>query len=553
MADDLKVLIHVRGTIKARITTFSKYFNNVQAIDLKVVTKIQVDELQLKLSRLQSLLSQFDEVQGKIELLSPDSEQQVGEREVIEDNFCTLIAQAQDYVERYLNANKDNENNFENNNSTKSSRIFNNVKLPTIDLPHFDGDTLKWLEYRDTFNSLVNENDCIPDINKFHYLRSSLEGGATVVIKSISFSAQNYKVAWELLCNRYNNTRLLINNHLKSLFSFQPLAKESHKALRYMIDYFTRNLRALSTLNEPTDAWDTLIIFMMTSKLDGATCRKWEEHRNSLSDSPTLDDFYSFLRNRADVLETVEFNKVDTSKSEKTSHGKEHKVTKSFVASNEKTSSKSCVICNKDHFLHECDKFKNMSLEKRSSEVARLKLCLNCLRPGHRSSRCFKKGCQHCNSKHNTLLHAQSVDKNNESSNLPGSSQGDSDNNKVSLSAVMPGQVLLCTAQLEILEPISNKTYTVKALLDSGSQSSFVSETLQRKLSLPVSEIAPINILGINKNVNATAQQCNFRIKSRINSFQLTVSCLIIPQITSKLPGVEINTSKLKDNAQKYM
>lgn len=158
MADDLKALIHIRGTIKARITTFSKYLNNVQVIDLKVVSKIQVDELQLKLTRLQSLLSQFDEVQGNIESLSSDPEQQVSEREVIEDKFCSLIAQAQDYIQRYSKAHKENENNFEDNNSTKSSKIFNNVKLPTIDLPHFDGDALKWLEYRDTFNSLINEN-----------------------------------------------------------------------------------------------------------------------------------------------------------------------------------------------------------------------------------------------------------------------------------------------------------------------------------------------------------------------------------------------------------
>nr|XP_037869185.1 uncharacterized protein LOC119628994 [Bombyx mori] len=218
-----------------------------------------------------------------------------------------------------------------------------------------------------------------------------------------------------------------------------------------MIDYFTKHLRALGTLKEPTSFWDTLIIFMMTTKLDGATSRKWEEHRNSLTKPPSLESFCEFLRNRADVLETVHFCKNEQPKIDKHVQSKEPKYTKSFVAAN--SSSKSCVICSKNHFLYECDKFKNMNVDARLSLVSKHKLCSNCLKSGHRPSRCFRKGCQICNAKHNSLLHKQLQENGtvNTDNNIPSpssSSQGGSANEQVSLSAMMPGQVLLCTAQV---------------------------------------------------------------------------------------------------------
>ncbi|XP_037877095.1 uncharacterized protein LOC119630738 isoform X2 [Bombyx mori] len=453
---ELKSLIQERGTIRGRVTAFHKYMKITEAIDSKAMHKVQLNELQFKLERFQNLLTVFDEVQRKIELLSEDTleqERQLQERETMENNFCSLIVQAQNIIESCIDAQKLNETNRNDGslNSFESKSKSLNIKLPTINLPSFDGNYLKWLEFRDTFRSMVNENESIPKINKFHYLRSVLEGSAAVVIKSIEFSSENYDVAWDLLCQRYDNTRLLVNNHLRALFSFQPIARESHQSLRYMIDYFTKHLRALGTLKEPTSFWDTLIIFMMTTKLDGATSRKWEEHRNCLTEPPSLESFCEFLRNRADVLETVHFCKTEQPKTDKHVQSKEPKYTKAFVAAN--SSSKSCVICSKNHFLYECDKFKSKNVDARLSLVNKHKLCSNCFKSGHRPSRCFRKGCRICNAKHNSLLHKQLQENGtvNIDNNIPSpssSSQGGSANEQVSLSAMMPGQVLLCTAQV---------------------------------------------------------------------------------------------------------
>ncbi|XP_047986593.1 uncharacterized protein LOC125226606 isoform X3 [Leguminivora glycinivorella] len=148
------------------------------------------------------------------------------------------------------------------------------------------------------------------NINKLHYLRASLKGSALLVIDNLDFKSENYTSAWKLLCSRYDNKRLLVNNHVKELFSVEQIHSESCASIRRLIDVTNKNLRALSTLDEPTEHWDTLIIHMMSEKLDSVTHRAWEEHRNTLSHPPSLEVFITFLSNRADLLETLQESKA---------------------------------------------------------------------------------------------------------------------------------------------------------------------------------------------------------------------------------------------------
>lgn len=107
-----------------------------------------------------------------------------------------------------------------------------NVKLPTIQLKKYHGNYDERLEFRDTFNSLIHSNPEISNIQKFHYLRASLEGSASQIIQSLEFSSENYEVAWNLLCDRYNNSRILINNHVKALLNLKHIRDESSSFLR---------------------------------------------------------------------------------------------------------------------------------------------------------------------------------------------------------------------------------------------------------------------------------------------------------------------------------
>lgn len=542
----LKDLIKQRGHIRSRLTLFEKYLSPL--LECKDTNAVKVNELRLRCSKMRDLSCNFEDIQSQIEMLDEENDEQMMERESTENTFFNLIARAQSLLEYFENQDKIEA-------SSNNSKC-GNVKLPFIKISSFNGDPQTWLSFRDTYLSLIHENDDINDIIKFHYLKSYLEGPASSVMASVTMSASNYVIAWNLLRDRYDNKRILINEHIKCLFSIQQLNKESYSGIRNLIDTLSKNLNALNSLGEPTDKWDSLVIYMASMKLDSVTIGRWEEFRSSM-DSPTLEEFYSFLRQRATVLETLNVSKIT---SEKRHSLPNIKSSKSFHSASADSSSpaKQCPICKQSHMLYGCSVFKSMPIADRISKLTFLKLCTNCFRSGHQSYQCRLGGCRICHKKHNTLIHKQhslpptqtnavcdnNIDKN--ISNLPGSSDDclcTCSPSSVSMSATTTGQVLLTTALVEVKN--KNKIYTLRALLDSGSQSSFITESAQRKLGVPIKNNSYHCISGIGNEVLNLTERCDLRLFSMHNSYNVLVKCYILPRITEKLPQAHINVHNL--------
>lgn len=100
--------------------------------------------------------------------------------------------------------------------------------------------------------------------------------------------------------------------------------------MRNIIYTVNRNLRALKTLNLPTEHLDILIIYVyiISNKLNATTTREWEIYRNILTKLPTLEIFLTLLKNRSDLFETMEEIHIKRGHSDVT-----HNRHKSFVVS----------------------------------------------------------------------------------------------------------------------------------------------------------------------------------------------------------------------------
>ncbi|CAH2102287.1 unnamed protein product [Euphydryas editha] len=303
--DSLVELKRSRGSIKLRLTSFKKYLCNLNAEQISI-DSIKKAELKLRMQSAQESYEAFNKIQCKIELVSEDMNDHTEYRENFEDIYFSCMASAQSLIESNMN-----------DDSNCKSSLTSSIKLPQIKLPSFDGSYDQWLEFKNSYVSMIHMRSDLDAIQKFHYLRSSLSGSAYQVISALEFTALNYSHAWALLENRFNNERLLVHNRvIKALFTVPGMNKESPKQIRTLIDTVLRNLRALKTLNEPTDHWDTLIIYLIASKLDVCTEKEWENYKGSVTyatqkDSSLklkLDDLLTFLRNRADTLEMIYAN-----------------------------------------------------------------------------------------------------------------------------------------------------------------------------------------------------------------------------------------------------
>ena len=123
------------------------------------------------------------------------------------------------------------------------------IKLPQLDIPSFNGDRMKWNEFWDTFETSINLNDSLFDIEKLKYLNSKLTGEAKQAVSGIFLSKENYKVAKELLKERFDDQQTVINCHYAELMNLTS-ASNNTRSLKYLYDQIEKNLRSLDHWNK---------------------------------------------------------------------------------------------------------------------------------------------------------------------------------------------------------------------------------------------------------------------------------------------------------------
>uniref|UniRef100_V5GP76 Uncharacterized protein n=1 Tax=Anoplophora glabripennis TaxID=217634 RepID=V5GP76_ANOGL len=225
-----KILIAKRGSIKEQITRFSNFLAGFHD------NKRSITELKVPLEKIEKLAVEFDQIQTEIEMLD---NLETNERDIFEDNYYAHVGKAKDFLQN-INQIPGAQPNVKN--------YF--AKLPAIPLPTFSGDYRDWPRFQNSFTDLVNKDMNLSDAQRFHYLIESL-GEAKQIIESIEITDTNYKTAFELLKQRYDNKKLIKKAHVASLFDIAPLAKKSFTGLRYKsLNEVNVHIRALKNLGE---------------------------------------------------------------------------------------------------------------------------------------------------------------------------------------------------------------------------------------------------------------------------------------------------------------
>ena len=121
----------------------------------------------------------------------------------------------------------------------------NHLKFPPIKLPIFSGHYDSWISFSDMFKTMIHEYDSLPEIQTFHYLKSSLSGEAERLISNLNMTSSNYTSAWELLVERYENKRLIPASHIRQLLGLKQLHKESANEFSELVNTISNNVNAL--------------------------------------------------------------------------------------------------------------------------------------------------------------------------------------------------------------------------------------------------------------------------------------------------------------------
>ena len=402
------------------------------------------------------------------------------------------------------------------------------LTLPQPDLPVFSGDPIEYCDFIRAFENLIERKTTNPS-TRLYYLLQYTSGQVQDLVRSCLTMREDkgYDEARKLLADRYGQPYKIATAYVDRIINGQPIRAEDGAALQKYSILLTscsntlREIGYLSRLENP----DTLK--KIVDRLPYTLRLKWREMADKVMQQEQRDanlkDITDFVESRSRVTNHPIFGKIsgDSRFSNSTDRTKQvRRTAKSFpvqVNSNqsrghlEVKAQPKCPSCKGNHWLSQCEDFKKLSVSDRYQLVRSKKLCSNCLVPGHFAQDCPKKSfCRitGCNKKHSSFLHPRetTIPTTDSSRVITSNPEPTANTTPVRNSYIQSNTfqtlngstvVGLSIVPVKVKAMGQGKKITTYAFLDSGSNTSFCTDDLLKKL----------NIKGERTNISLTTLQ----------------------------------------------
>ncbi|UYV83340.1 hypothetical protein LAZ67_23000632 [Cordylochernes scorpioides] len=375
-------------------------------------------------------------------------------------------------------------------------------RLPKLELPKFGGEAREWLQFWSAFQS-VHDDDSISACVKLQYLQNCMIKGSVSeeIVSSFPNSAANYPLAISTLKERFGREDMLVEVYVRDLIAITLENAHGRNTTPFSTVYvrLSSQLRALGSLGVTTDKCAAILYPMVESALPEDLFVAWERTRHHhkpdedgkhKSSEVLLEKLMEFLKHEVEGSERMRLARQPFSSSypsqfnrDKPPKPKTSVATAAslVVADGKSNNAYKCVFCDGKHLSEQCSKAMSMSLEERRKIIQEKQCCYSCLKPGHFSKYCRNVvKCVICSKKHRAILCP--VSKGSQKSD------GIEERSKnINASVDMSNQVrcqdvLLQTIMVKI--DGENKSKVVRAMLDSGSQNSYVLEQTASEVGL---------------------------------------------------------------------
>lgn len=580
-----------RGVVKAKITRIDTFIQ--QATEDEDGDQFTIEDFSERLALLEAAYTDFNRIQEAIlAIMNPAEQMQIEDYESncvnIEDKYATLKASLKRCIASYTTEpNLDNSvGSSVTSNITAENMItrliqqqtvmldqlsasransdnqFSNIHLKPLKIPEFGGDYYCWNSFCDIFTNAVHSNRKLSNVQKLHYLKESLTGEAAQLIKHITITDANYDSAWELLTSRYDKKYHIVQALLKTFMEQPKSTQLTASSLRKVISTSNEIIHSLKALGPEYETRDCWLIYILLEKLDSDTKKFWSEKLVSM-ENPKFSDFISVIEKKCDALETCQLSdRKSIAHSSTNSRSSMHSIRTMQSSAGE---SKPCNYCSSvAHRLFQCKDFGEASVLSRRSFVQQKRLCYNCLSDAHPVTSCKGRfSCRICRKRHHTLLH-QSTD----SQSTTSSSKMEASTSSAMQQAVVKTPATHVSKQITTLTSNASHDFerdeysvlptlvihtrdskgtiqSLRALLDSGSNASLISEECVQRLGLErknarvsVNAMSDVNI-GIARGI--TEIEIFSRYKST-NSVKLKP--YIMKKLASAIPSIEFDKSQ---------
>ena len=424
------------------------------------------------------------------------------------------------------------------------SHIVPRVKLPKLSIKKFNGDLTKWVTFWDAFNSSIHANPTLTSVDKFNYLVSFLESSAAEAIAGLSLTAANYTEAVSILRKRFGNSQLIVNRHMEALLAITTVSSHHDvRGLRKLYDAVESHVRCLRSLGVSADSYGGLLTSVLVNKLPSEI--KLVISRVMTEERWELDRLMKVLEEEVNVRERAGANQ-DTSNRRKPPF---RSSASALVAGSSGANSAgiTCTYCGKGHTSATCGTVTDVSARK---EVLRKEgRCYVCLRKNHVVRECRSTlSCKKCRGRHHVSICSRNSSQGrrpsqqpppNPPAETPTSHETPTDHGQSTIAtyAGSLNSVLLQTARLHLFNPSSETlSATARAILDTGSQRTYITRRIRDVLKLPAvrTESVRISTFGSSESRDASCDVVQLALVTR-NDGMMEMTALVVPCICSSL------------------
>ena len=440
------------------------------------------------------------------------------------------------------------------------------VSLPRPTIPTFDGDPLKYGTFANSFQVHVTQKVRNKDM-WLSYLLQYCTPKVRDMICHFSMTSQGFDKAWLLLYERFGQPHVIANCCERQLLLASKVRPRDRKSLRSLANLMKTAQSYSETLGGFLNLNSWYILKQIGNKMPDDMLKEWVETAHNISCrtkcQATFKDMTDFVSHKADVADStfasLYWSDVAAPPSRSMYASKRKEISAFNTVSSSLDEGKlpdanvcskfelKCIKCQKSHSLAHCKEFEQMDYAAKLQFARQKNLCFKCLKPGHIISRCVSneycmiKGCSNRNQ--HTLLHNY---------NVKGTTAAN-DSTKVASNVIQQQESTTCAtstivnhdAYLAVL-PVTlsscESQICTYALLDSGSQRSFCSQSIADQLNLVGKrETVYIKTLSSKKDAKpASSMQVSFKVcapdagYSEVMKQVLTVDTL--PLLNSSIP-----------------
>ncbi|XP_045779881.1 uncharacterized protein LOC123877305 [Maniola jurtina] len=379
-----------------------------------------------------------------------------------------------------------------------------------IELPSFSGASAEWLNFKKAyFESAENFSHAM---NRAR-LRKALRGTAKEAVESLMNSVDDPMIVMRHLEDRFGRPGSLALAELEKMKRIKPVKNDPRDICRFA-SQVKASISVIKTLKKPqylhSPETSNCIREKMSVNMFDRYVAFYSRYRDTeIADLEIIDLFLTEEIQNYGVFAPPEIDDTITPQyvnSRKTVHAMlepEERKQESPSTSREiaiRTVKRSCNLCDENHGLLECKKFREASVDERWEIAKKAKICFKCLRYRHQRLDCKAPPCRRCRRYHHVALHSErlspaAVQQKNESCNnvdYEDETYHDEDDyycddepeeKIVSINTtVTKGKVYLKMVPVNLYGPKGK--VRVLALLDEGSTITLVDSSIAEKIGV---------------------------------------------------------------------